>query len=160
MEWSQVLKDSSLQNLPYKIELNQFGKIEMSPASNRHGYLQSRMGIVFEQQLPNGIAITECSILTPMGVRVPDVAWASEAFLKKYGFETPYPAAPEICVEILSDSNSDKEMAEKIKHYCALGAQEVWLVYETGQIRYFGSEGERKNSQFNIKATFPKLERG
>ena len=40
LRWDEVLKDPSLQDLPYKIELNAWGKVEMSPASNRHGRLQ------------------------------------------------------------------------------------------------------------------------
>jgi hypothetical protein len=34
MTWSDVLADPSLQNLPYKIELNRAGRIEPSPVSN------------------------------------------------------------------------------------------------------------------------------
>ena len=40
LRWDEVLKDPSLQDLPYKIELNAWGNVEMSPASNRHGRLQ------------------------------------------------------------------------------------------------------------------------
>ena len=41
MQWSDVLEDRSLDNLPYKIEINEWGQIVMSPASNRRGYFQS-----------------------------------------------------------------------------------------------------------------------
>ena len=44
LRWDEVLKDPSLQDLPYKIELNAWGKVEMSPASNRHGRLQMAIG--------------------------------------------------------------------------------------------------------------------
>ncbi len=40
MLWSEVLADKSLQDLPYKIELNEWGKIEMSPATNVHSFYQ------------------------------------------------------------------------------------------------------------------------
>jgi len=50
MNWSEVIADSCLQDLPYKIELNQHGAIVMTPASNRHGYLQSE--IVFRLREP------------------------------------------------------------------------------------------------------------
>ena len=43
MRWSEVIADKSLQNLLYKIELNEYGKIEMSPATNRHSYYQSKI---------------------------------------------------------------------------------------------------------------------
>ena len=35
MQWQEVIAHPSLQDLPFKIELNEYGKIEMSPASNR-----------------------------------------------------------------------------------------------------------------------------
>ena len=34
MEWNQVLEHPSLQNIPFKIELNEWGKVVMTPASN------------------------------------------------------------------------------------------------------------------------------
>ena len=40
MQWADVLNNPWLQNLPFKIELNRWGKIEMSPASNQHGAVQ------------------------------------------------------------------------------------------------------------------------
>lgn len=40
MQWSDVLRNPFLQNLPFKIELNKWGKIEMTPASNQHGIAQ------------------------------------------------------------------------------------------------------------------------
>jgi hypothetical protein len=39
MRWSEVLQNETLRDLPYKIELNQWGKIEMTPASDNHSTL-------------------------------------------------------------------------------------------------------------------------
>ncbi|XOF33684.1 MAG: hypothetical protein ACL93V_17095 [Candidatus Electrothrix sp. YB6] len=47
-----------------------------------------------------GKVITECSIQTSQGVKVADVAWVSDEFFARYGYDTPYKRAPEICVEI------------------------------------------------------------
>ena len=54
MEWAEVLNNPFLQNLPFKIELNRFGKILMPPASNQHGRIQGRMTANLINQLPNG----------------------------------------------------------------------------------------------------------
>ena len=43
MKWQDVLSDKTLQDLPYKIELNEYGKIEMSPASFIHSLLQGEI---------------------------------------------------------------------------------------------------------------------
>jgi len=155
LRWDEVCRDPSLQDLPYKIEINAWGKIEMSPASNRHARLQGALAAEFARQLPGGAVLTECSILTRIGVRVPDVAWASARFMDSYGEITPYTQAPEICVEILSPSNVEAEIEEKTRAYLAAGAEEVWLVSERGDIRYIGSEGERTKSGFAIAVSLP-----
>jgi Uma2 family endonuclease len=134
MEWQEVIEHPTLQNLPFKIELNEYGKIEMSPASNRHGRLQGKIYSLFEQHGPEGELYLECSVNTRKGVKVADVAWSSAAFFETYGEQTPLPMAPDICVEILSPSNSKAEMLEKIDLYLAKGAREVWLCDDDGHI--------------------------
>ena len=150
MQWQDVLADKSLQDLPYKIELNERGNIEMSPASNKHGIIQSELIYIFRSNLKNGLPLTECSIQTSNGVKVADVAWASHQFLAQYHLETPYTKAPELCVEVLSPSNTASEMVEKIKLYIESGAKEIWLVTEAGQITFYDVDGERSDSQFDI----------
>ncbi len=36
MQWSEVLEDKSLRDLPFKIETNRYGQIVMTPVSNEH----------------------------------------------------------------------------------------------------------------------------
>ncbi|MBF8305749.1 MAG: hypothetical protein HW398_937 [Acidobacteria bacterium] len=155
MRWDEVCRDPALQDLPYKIELNAWGKIEMSPASNRHGRLQAVLAAEFSRQLPNGVVLTECSILTRIGIRVPDVVWGSADFMAAYGEITPYGRAPEICVEIISPSNVDAEIQEKTRAYLDAGAKEVWLISEEGTIRYIGPRGEIPASVFPISVSLP-----
>jgi len=155
LRWAEVLRDPVLQDLPYKIELNTWGKVEMSPASNRHGRLQALLGAELLRQLPEGMVVNESSILTDIGVRVPDVIWASVTFMRTFGESTPYPRAPEICAEIVSPSNSDEEIREKTRAYLAAGATEVWIVAEAGTIQYFDRNGERAASQFPVAVSLP-----
>jgi Uma2 family endonuclease len=155
LRWDEICRDPSLQDLPYKIELNAWGKIEMSPASNRHGRLQAALAGEFTRQLPRGVTLTECSILTSIGIRVPDVVWASADFMTNYGEITPYTRAPEICVEIVSPSNVQAEIVEKTAAYLAVGAQEVWLVSEEGSIRYMARSGEKPKSDFPLTVSLP-----
>jgi Uma2 family endonuclease len=155
LRWADVVNDPALRDLPYKIELNIYGKIEMSPANTRHARLQGYLAGEFAQQLEDGAVLTECPILTDIGVRVPDVAWATNSFLHEHGDTTPLPRAPELCVEIVSASNSDEEMKQKTRAYLAAGAREVWLMYEEGSIRYFDDAGERSASHFAIQLSPP-----
>ena len=118
----------------------------MSPASNNHGNLQFKVGNLINSAKHNGEIIMECSINTPKGVKVADVAWASDKFIAQHGFNTPYDVAPEICVEIISPSNSTKEMDEKIKLYLKQGAKEVWLCNQEGHLSYYSQSGRLDNS--------------
>lgn len=149
MQWSEVLADKSLRDLPYKIELDRYGNIVMSPAGNKHGRLQFLIGSILERHL-GGEILTECSVNTPEGVKVADVAWCSPEFLARHGYATPYPEAPEICVEVRSPSNSREEMRMKIALYLDRGAREVWIVFETGEVLFFGPEGERSHSEYPV----------
>jgi len=148
MLWSEVIENPYLKNLPFKIELNRFGQLLMTPASNQHGQLEYRVGRALERGCPDGEIIIECSIQTFDGVKVADVAWASRAFIDQYGYSTPYQQAPEICVEIISPSNSDEEMRIKIQLYLARGAKEVWLVDTDAKVRFFSHTGELSHSQW------------
>lgn len=147
MQWSEVLADPTLRDLPYKIELNEYGKIVMTPASNRHGNVQAHIARRLWESLPAGEVITECSVETDKGVKVADVAWCSPEFIDRHGLETPYPEAPEICVEVVSPSNSGREMEEKAALYLSRGAKEVWIAEESGAVRVYGPEGVRENSE-------------
>jgi Uma2 family endonuclease len=150
MQWADVLNDPTLKNLPYKIELNERGQIVMTPISNKHGLLQSRIARALGNQLNQGEVITEASIKTDKGVKVADVAWISDQFVQEHGFETPFTAAPEICVEILSPSNSQEEMQEKRTLYLEGGAQEVWIVSEAGVVQLYDGNGLIQKSRYGV----------
>ena len=151
IRWAEVMCDPKLADLPYKIELNAWGKIEISPASNRHALLQAHLAVEFARQLPAGRPLTQCSALTEIGVRVPDAAWASKVFLDAHADATPFPRAPEICVEIVSPSNSDAEIREKTRAYLTAGAREVWILSEEGAVGYYDQEGQRARSSFGVE---------
>ncbi|MBI2752761.1 MAG: hypothetical protein HYX46_04505 [Betaproteobacteria bacterium] len=54
-----------------------------------------------------------------------------------------------------SPANSDAEIAAKTKAYLAAGAQEVWVVEESGTIRYFDARGEKPASGFPVVISLP-----
>jgi len=89
--------------------------------------------------LPAGKALAETPIVTSDGVKVTDAAWISARYAAE--LEGQHPAAleraPEICVEVLSPSNTDEEMAEKRALYFEAGAQEVWLCALDGKIAFY-----------------------
>ncbi len=151
LRWAELCDDPLLRDLPGKLELNGYGVIEMTPATNRHGMVQARIANALSQQLPNGTAIVECSILTSDGVRVPDVAWASSAFIARHADTTPFPAAPDICVEVRSPSDTDAEMALKTRLYLEAGAVEVWIVGQDGGWQVFDAAGAQPASRYAVQ---------
>ncbi len=147
MTWEEVCADPSLQDLPYKIELNKWGNIEMSPARNRHGEYQLRIGLLLESKMSDGIAQTECGIQTSENVKVPDVVWVSLAHRRATPHEFAYAVAPEICVEIMSPSNYLEEQMHKGQLYLEAGALEFWLCDERGTVRFFDAKGPQEHSR-------------
>jgi len=146
MNWAEVCEMQVLQNLPFKIELNEWGSIVMSPASNLHGYLQAEISFWLRTNQSSGKVLTECSIQTMKGVKVADVAWGSQIFFTQNPLQTPLPIAPELCVEIISPSHSKAEIEEKIALYLSKGAKEVWICDETGKIKFYGYAGAKTTS--------------
>ena len=59
MTWQEVIDHQSLQGLPFKIELNKDGVIEMSPATNWHGFYQTEIATLLNQRLASGRCISE-----------------------------------------------------------------------------------------------------
>ena len=149
MQWQDVLADKSLRDLPYKIELNEYGHIEMSSTSFAHSYFQGTLAFLLRTQL-GGKIFTDLAIVTDKGVKVSDVAWGSADYFQQHKNDLAATAAPEICIEIISPSNSQQEMRAKIKLYLKVGAVEVWLVNGQGDIRFFDANGQRESSSFNV----------
>ena len=151
LRWAELCNDPGLRDLPYKIELNAYGTIEMSPTSTRHARFQAAVGNELARHLPAGTVMTECPVATTEGVRVPDVAWASPEFVARHGDATPLPQAPEICVEVRSPSNSDAEMEMKTRAYLAAGAVEVWIVSDAGVCQVVDANGLQAASRYGVQ---------
>lgn len=154
MTWQEVVNHQDLSNLPFKIETNEYGQVVMSPTKYLHGVYQIRMSRVIEQYLSQGIVSSETAIWTRKGVKVPDIAWSSYEFFKLHRDELELSQAPELCVEILSPNNSNKEISSKRKLYFERGAIEVWTCDLNGAVKFYDTEGELEASVF--AKDFPK----
>jgi Uma2 family endonuclease len=149
VRYRELCDDIRFSNLPGKIEIDVWGRLVMSPASNYHGTLQTRLAKRLEAL--GGQAQVEASVLTPAGVLVADVAWKSADFVQQHAFQTPYDQAPDVCVEVTSPSNSAKELQEKVAAYLAAGAHEVWLVYpRSKRFQFYGKQGLIHRSDYVV----------
>lgn len=154
MNWQDVCEHPSLQNLPFKIELNEQGQIIMNAVRVIHSLYQGEIEYRLRALLKSGRTFPECAIKTAKGTRVADVAWASADTVRKIKGEVECSIAPEICVEVVSASNSEEEMEEKKDLYFARGAQEVWIC-ENGVMRFYRADGLLEKS--SLVPDFPNL---
>jgi Uma2 family endonuclease len=145
--WREIIADPLLRELPYKVETNAQGQIILSPHTARHSELQEAIQDLLRRHAPTGRQPPGYPIATSKGVKQADVIWGSPDRMREMR-ETgdPPTRAPEICVEILSESNTVAEMEEKRALYRDAGAEEVWVVTQDGQIRFFAGEERERSS--------------
>ena len=155
MNWQEVCDNPYLQDLPFKIELNGYGQIVMSPPPRYlHGLFQIEIAKKLSELMKkSGKMISECPIQTNDGVKVADIVWISIEKHQRYKNEILLPIAPEICIEVLSPSNSQREMNDKKALYFQAGAQEVWFCSEEGQMDFYTTNGKIEKSK--LVSEFP-----
>jgi Uma2 family endonuclease len=146
--WAELLADRELARFEGRIETDRHGHIIMSPPpAASHGGFQSEIAYLLRTLLQRGRVFTECPISTADGVKAADVAWASAETLDELGDQSLFPRAPEICVEVISPSNSKAEIEEKTALYFDAGAKEVWLCAESGVMTFLETGNPIRASQ-------------
>ena len=110
-------------------------RIFMSGASWRHQRIQKNVMKVldrYEETLRTGYMVgAPYDVLIrkqPLRMRQPDVLFISKQRLEETGGAptTPLEAAPEVVVEIISDSERKATFAAKLKDYASIGVLECW----------------------------------
>ncbi|HEY5891914.1 MAG TPA: Uma2 family endonuclease [Chthoniobacterales bacterium] len=146
--WAELIQDPEMAKIQGKVETDRHGYVIMIPSAiGSHGGNQFELGTVIKQHLPGGKVFVECPISTSDGVKVPDVAWISHERLSQTSIDPCFSSAPEICVEVLSPSNTRREIAEKIALYFDAGAEEVWTCSPEGKMAFYLSpEGPAKTA--------------
>ena len=155
--WVELLADRELARFEGRIETDRHGQIIMSPPpAPSHGSFQLEIGHLLRQLMSHGRTLTECPISTADGVKAADVAWASPERMRELGHHVCFPKAPEICVEVLSPSNTEAEMHEKMALYFDAGARKVWLCATTGAMSFWGPGTARLLNASELCPQFPK----
>ena len=155
--WAELLADPELAKVEGRIETDRHGHIIMSfPAAPSHGSFQARISHLLQNLLPKGRVLTECPISTADGVKAAAVAWASPERITELGDKVCFPYAPEICVEVVSPRNTEREIREKMALCFDAGASEVWLCDKDGAITFFTPGATRLARGSKICPKFPK----
>jgi Uma2 family endonuclease len=154
--WSELQHDRELARLPYRIETDRFGRIMMSPPpasdhTKRVAKILRRMHELFSA----GEVLAETAISTTDGVKVAEAAWLASDRAHELDSGPCLVRAPEICIEVLSPSNSTAEMDEKRALYFEAGAIEVWFCQADGTIEFYLAQDSPRSAQSNLCAAFP-----
>ena len=155
--WAELLADRELARFEGRLETDRHGHIIMSPPpAPSHGSFQSEIAHLLRGLTRTGRVLTECPISTADGVKAADVAGASAECMQDLGKQVCFPRAPEICVEVLSPSNTDAEIREKMLLYFDAGSTEVWLCAQSGTMSFFGPKIPREMKGSELCPQFPK----
>jgi Uma2 family endonuclease len=102
--------------------------------------------IVYLERHPIGSASSESQFtMAGGGARIPDVAFVSRSKLAPLLDEDiAIPFAPDLAIEIISNSEIAARAEKKVREYLASGVQEVWQVYPADRfVRVRTAEGLR-----------------
>lgn len=146
MNWQEVIENPSLQNLPFKIETDETGKIVMSAVRVRRSLYTGKIAFLMQTIGQNGYVMSECAVKTSKGTKAADVAWASIERVLQIRDSLEALIAPEVCVEVLSSSNTTEEMNVKRQLYFESGAIEFWICDESGEMQFFNLTGKLEQS--------------
>jgi Uma2 family endonuclease len=128
-------------------ETNGQGQIILNPPIGlAHAKRADRIAVAIRSALPGWQVWPEIGIHTADGVKAPDLALAAPDFAEVTDARGFLVHAPEICIEIMSPSNTWEEMRHKTLLYLAAGAKEAWVCDEAGKLRFFDGTGELPTS--------------
>jgi Uma2 family endonuclease len=156
--WGEIVRDPQWAEHPYRIETNEWGHIVMTPpAGGPRCGRQENIQVELRGRL-GGRAIAECPVSTLGGVKVIDVGWYSPQRYQSVRGQIAFETAPEICVEVLSPSNSDAEMKAKRQLYFAAGAIECWTCDLEGRMTHFLSDApDTPQTRSRLCPQFPEI---
>src|SRR5437879_12898416 len=103
----------------------------MSPGMLPHNLIRDKLLFVlmsFLQDRKLGTVVSEQAFqLSERTVRVPDVAFVHAG--RRLATDRPIEGAPDLAVEVVSPTNTPREIDQRISDYFAAGCQRVWVAY-------------------------------
>ena len=137
-ETAKLVTATDLMDLPddgYRYELVHGHLVRDLPPGPRHGAiafrLALRLGMWAQEQATGEVFAAETGFKLqsdPDTVRAPDISFVSSAQLPAAGLPGEDLGPPDVAVEVLSPSDQQSAVAEKIRDYLGAGCQQVWIV--------------------------------
>lgn len=126
-------------------------KVDVSPTGFKHAIIAGKIyRFLYDRLAKQGfLAIGEVGILisrSPLRIRGADILFISHDKLKKEPsgvLEIP----PDVVIEIISPSNTQSEIDEKIRDYLKIGVEKIITIYhEVREVVVYTSRGEESYS--------------
>jgi Uma2 family endonuclease len=164
--WERIVDDPRWEDTLEKVETDRDGNLIMSPPPRTsHRLRQDHINLLLKRLLPQGGSFVEGAVSTTEGTKVADVVWyRSEQARFFEANDTVLPDfAPDICVEVRSQKDTDRKMRKKAAVYFGAGVREVWVCDQDGTMNFYSPEGPLERSNIcpdfprNVPATFMPL---
>jgi Uma2 family endonuclease len=128
-------------------ETNGHGQIILNPPIGLlHAKRVEYISTMIRASLPGWQIWPEVGVHTSDGIKAPDLSVAPPDFVEKVDQRGFLMTAPDLCIEVMSPTNSWEEMRHKCLLYLAAGAKEVWVCNGAGELHFFDGSGERSDS--------------
>jgi Uma2 family endonuclease len=155
--WHHLISKAGLAG-HYPYELDELGEATLNPSpSARRQIVLTDVYCHLTEQIGH-LAAMSVAVTTPaFGIRVPDVIWMSCDKWEGFDRDDPVPFVPDICVEVLLDSDRAHDIDRRVKNYLKGGAREVIVVVQYGQVEYWGLRGQRQASDFGVALSLDRM---
>ena len=114
-----------------RYELVEGELITVSPGMLPHNLIRDRILVsllTFVQARKLGTVVSEQAFqLSERTIRVPDVAFVRSG--RPLATDKPIEGAPDLAVEVVSPTNTPREIDRRISDYFTAGCQRVWVAY-------------------------------
>lgn len=150
LTWEQLATTHPIfpDDLHWKVETNARNQIIMSPPPNfGHQEYGTAILTLLLALMKGGKPVYEAGVQTSDGTKIPDVLWVSDLKRAQRNGSPSLPFSPELCIEILSPSNTKREIEEKKALYFEGGAEEVWVCDRHGKMSFCGKDGLFRKSR-------------
>ena len=144
-------------------ELSEGELITVGNAGARHERLKQQIAkLLTAYSIEHPVGEVFCGTqftLSESTARIPDVAFVLNAKLERFpDDDSAIPFAPDVAIEIISDSEAAADSEEKTQQYLAAGVAEVWQIYprlRLVRVRQFSSTLDLRGDQVIESATLP-----
>jgi Uma2 family endonuclease len=141
------------QRKPY--ELDQYGgAVVNSRPSARRQIVLTDIFCHLTEQLGHLAGMSVAVITSSSGIRIPDVVWMPCEKWESFDRDDPVPFVPDLCVEVLLDSDRARDIGRRVNAYLEGGAVEVIVVGQGGRVEFWGASGQRPASIFGMALSF------